>query len=95
MAEYEVTQKQKLAFSKTIMRLEMILLWVHTLGVLGLAYISVWKMFDASLPWLTAMVSLPWAAWSVSKTGYTMKSMKENIKGGIVYDCTVQKEKNK
>lgn len=80
-------KKQNLAFSKKIMRLEMMLLWVHTLGVLGLAYLSVWKMFDAAFPWLTAMVSLPWAAWGVSKTGYTMKSMKENTTGGIVYDA--------
>lgn len=92
MTEYETIQKKRLAFSKKIMRLEMMLLWVHTLGVLGLAYLSVWKMFDAALPWLTAMVSLPWAAWSVSKTGYTMKSMKENMQGGIVYDGTLHKE---
>ncbi len=68
---------------------EMALLWIVTLGVLGLAFYSVRENFDASFPWLTAMVSLPWAAWSVSKTGYTMKSMKENTKGGIVYDIAV------
>lgn len=69
----------------------MALLWIVTLGVLGLAFYSVKENFDASFPWLTAMVSLPWAAWSVSKTGYTMKSMRENTKGGIVYDSALSK----
>lgn len=78
-------------FSKIIMRKEMRLLWINTLGVLGLAYFCVYKGFDAAFPWLSAMVSLPWAAWGVSKTGYTMKSTKENTMGGIIYE-TMKKE---
>ena len=38
------------------------------------------------------MVSLPWAAWGVSKTGYTMKSVKENTSGGIVYESAMREE---
>nr|DAQ90345.1 MAG TPA: hypothetical protein [Caudoviricetes sp.] len=72
------------------MNMEMALLWVNTLGVLGLAYLCVLKSFDAAFPWLTAMVTLPWAAWGVSKTGYTMKSVKENTQGGIVYENMMQ-----
>ena len=68
------------------------LLWINTLGVLGLAYYCVYKNFDAVFPWLSAMVSLPWAAWGVSKTGYTMKSAKENTKGGVVYDSVMKEE---
>lgn len=67
----------------------MALLWVNTVGVIGLAFYCVNQNFDAAFPWLTAMVSLPWAAWGVSKTGYTMKSLKENTRGGIVYDSAV------
>lgn len=73
-------------FSKRIMRMEMKLLWVNTIGMLGLAFLCTLMRFDAAFPWLSAMVGLPWAAWGVSKTGYTMKSMKENTVGGIVYD---------
>lgn len=86
MSEYEVIKKKKKEFSKKIMNMEMALLWINTLGVLGLAYLSVWKTFDAAFPWLTAMVTLPWAAWGVSKTGYIMKSMRENTEGGIVFE---------
>ncbi|WMI81856.1 hypothetical protein [Anaerotignum sp. MB30-C6] len=82
-------------FSKQIMAREMALLWIVTLGVLGLAFYSVKESFDASFPWLTAMVSLPWAAWSVSKTGYTMKSMKENTQGGIIYDSAMSEMEEK
>lgn len=79
-------------FSKEIMRMEMRLLWINTIGVLGLAFFCVYKNFDAAFPWLSAMVSLPWAAWGVSKTGYTMKSVKENTSGGIVYESAMREE---
>ena len=82
----------RIEFSKQIMRMEMALLWVNTIGVLVLAYYCVYKCFDAAFPWLSAMVSLPWAAWGVSKTGYTMKSVKENTSGGIVYDIAMKDE---
>jgi len=82
-------------FSKQIMAKEMALLWVNTVGVIGLAFYCVHQNFDAAFPWLTAMVSLPWAAWGVSKTGYTMKSTKENTKGGIVYDSAVSEMEEK
>ncbi len=81
--------KKEQGFSKRIMKMEMRLLCVNTLGVLGLAYYSVYKGFDAGFPWLTAMVGLPWTAWGVSKTGYTMKSTKENTPGGIVYEMAM------
>ncbi|WP_352400158.1 hypothetical protein [Anaerotignum sp.] len=89
IAVLEDGNRKKKEFSKRIMIMEMALLWIVTLAVLGLAFYSVKENFDASFPWLTAMVTLPWAAWGVSKTGYTMKSMKENTKGGIVYDSVI------
>jgi len=83
----ERKKRKAVAFSKKIMMYEMVLLWINNLGVIGLAYYCVHNGFDAAFPWLTAMVALPWTAWGVSKTGYTMKSTKENLKGGIVYDA--------
>ena len=87
-------RNSKVEFSKQIMKMEMALLWVNTVGVLFLAYYCVYKCFDAAFPWLSAMVSLPWAAWGVSKTGYTMKSTKENTSGGIVYDIAMKDDTN-
>lgn len=82
--------RQKQEFSKKIMQMEMALLWLNTVGVLALAYYCVYRGFDTAFPWLTPMVSLPWAAWGVSKTGYTMKSTKENTSGGITYDIAMR-----
>lgn len=85
-------EKKRQDFSKEIMRIEMKLLRIHTYAVLGLAYYSVYKGSDAAFPWLTDMVGLPWAEWGVSKTGYTMKSVKENTSGGIVYESAMREE---
>ncbi len=94
MSETKRRRPRRIEFSKRIMVMEMALLWVNTVGVIGLAYYSVFRGSDSAFPWLTAMVSLPWAAWGVSKTGYTMKSMRENTSGGVVYDSVVSREGN-
>ncbi|MGN0134967.1 MAG: hypothetical protein ACI4AO_09595 [Anaerotignum sp.] len=84
--------KKKQEFSKVIMKMEMRLLQIHTIGVLALAFYCVHESFDAAFPWLTAIATAPWAAWGVSKTGYTMKSTKENTSGGIVYESAMREE---
>lgn len=78
--------KQKRAFSKTLLIQESALLWIMTLAFLGLAYMCIDRQFSASLPWLAAMVSFPWAAYGVSQVYYYKKSMAENTTGGITYE---------
>jgi len=39
-----------------------------------LAYICVFRGYFAELPWLTAMVALPWTAYSVSQHAYYKKA---------------------
>ena len=73
-------------YSKKVLDNELALLWVNTIGMMLLAFYCVRTQFDAAFPWLTAMGGLPWAAWGVSKTGYTMKSTKENTAGGVKYE---------
>lgn len=81
-------EKQK-EYSKKILNQELALLWVNTIGMMALAFFCVVRKFDAAFPWLTAMVGLPWTAWGVSKTGYTMKSTKQNTAGGITYETAM------
>lgn len=81
-------EKQK-EYSKKILDQELGLLWVNTIGMMALAFFCVLRKFDAAFPWLTAMVGLPWTAWGVSKTGYTMKSTKQNTAGGITYETAM------
>ena len=47
------------------------------------------KDFTGSLPWITAMISLPWTAYGVSQACYYRKSTIENSKNGIKYDTVM------
>lgn len=70
----EEENKKKREFSKTLLIQESILIWVHTVAMLVLAYICVFRGSYAELPWLTAMVALPWTAYGVSQHAYYRKS---------------------
>lgn len=80
---------KKKEFSKTLLIQESILIWIHTLAMLVLAYICVFRGAYAELPWLTAMVTLPWGAYGVSQHAYYKKSSAENTKNGIVYETAL------
>lgn len=82
-------EPKKLAFSKALLLQESILIWIHTIALLVLAYICVFKGYFAELAWLTAMVALPWTAYGVSQHAYYKKSQVENSKDGIVYECAM------
>lgn len=78
--------KKKNEFSKTLLIQESILIWIHTVAMIVLAYICVFLGSYAELPWLTAMVALPWTAYGVSQHAYYKKAQAENTQGGIVYE---------
>lgn len=82
-------ESKKLTFSKALLLQESILIWIHTITLLVLAYICVFKGYFAELAWLTAMVTLPWTAYGVSQHAYYKKSQVENSKDGIVYECAM------
>lgn len=82
--------KKKTEFSKKLLIQESILIWIVTLAFIVLAFFCVFNQYFGELPWLTAMVSLPWAAYGVSQACYYRKAEKENTKGGIKYDTVMQ-----
>lgn len=86
MSENNNNKKQKRAFSKTLLIQESALIWIMTLVFLYLAYLSIINGYMGSLPFLTAMVSLPWAAYGVSQALYYRKSQAENTQGGLTYE---------
>ena len=57
---------KKQEFSKILLIQESILIWIHTIALLILAFICVFNGFFGELPWLTAMVALPWTAYGIS-----------------------------
>ena len=79
-------ESKKSEFSKVLLIQESILIWIHTIAMLVLAFIVVFRGAYAELPWLTAMVSLPWAAYGVSQHAYYKKAQAENTEGGIVFE---------
>lgn len=81
--------QKKQEFSKTLLIQESLLIWIHTIALLVLAYICVFKGYFAELGWLTAMVALPWTAYGVSQHAYYKKSERENSKDGIVYETAM------
>ena len=81
--------EKKLEFSKTLLIQESILIWVHTIAILILAYICVFRGYYAELPWLTAMVALPWTAYGVSQHAYYKKAQAENTRDGIVFESAL------
>ena len=84
------TPKARREFSKTLLIQESALMWIHTIGCLGLAWYCIHLQFDASLPWIAASVGLPWAAYGVSQVFYYKKSLAENITGGIKYESVLK-----
>lgn len=97
-------QNRSLAYSKQLISDIRGLLWVVTVGGLLLAFYCVSKDFTGSLPWIGAMIGLPWAAHATICAVYLEKSKAENTAAdgtGIVYAAAAAKnfmeeyEKNK
>ncbi len=62
------------------------LLWVVTVGGLLLAAYCIHKGYTGTIPWLSAMVGLPWTAHGVVCSGYLSMAKSDHRKGGITYD---------
>ena len=63
------------------------LLWVVTVGVLLLSACCIRSGYIGSLPWLTAMVGLPWTAHGVVCAFYLNMAKSDHHVGGITYQA--------
>ena len=79
-------EKKKYPFSKVLLIQESILIWLVTLACLVMAFICIFTGSFVELPWITAMVGCPWAAYAITQQAYYKKSTMENTRGGIIYD---------
>ena len=77
---------KKQSFSKALLIQESILIWLVTVACLIMAFICIFTGSFVELPWITAMVGCPWAAYAVTQHAYYKKALAENTQGGIVYD---------
>lgn len=80
-------QPPKTDFSKQLIADIRVLLWVVTIGGLLLAFYCIRKDFTGSLPWISAMVGLPWTAHGVVCSFYLNMSKSDHREGGITFEA--------
>lgn len=79
-------KKKPLEYSKRVVRDIRVLLWVVTVGGLVLAAYCIYSGYIGSLPWLSAMVGLPWSAHGVVCSFYLNMSKSDHREGGITFE---------
>jgi hypothetical protein len=82
----ESCEKKKLEFSKKLIKDIRALLWIVTIGGIGLAVLCIFKDYTAGLPWISAMVGLPWSAHGVVCSFYLNMSKSDHREGGITFE---------
>ena len=80
-------EKKQQEFSKKLIADIRLLLWVVTLGGLVLAAYCIRKGYTGSLPWLTAMVGLPWTAHGTVCAFYLNLCKSDHREGGITFEA--------
>ncbi len=81
-----MTKDKKLDFSKRLIADIRALLWVVTVGGLVLAAYCIRAGYIGSLPWLSAMVGLPWTAHGVVCSFYLNMAKSDHKEGGITFE---------
>lgn len=80
------TKKKKTEYSKQLITDVRALLWIVTCGGLFLATMCIYKGYIGSLPWLSAMVGLPWTAHGVICSCYLNMAKSDHRAGGITFE---------
>ena len=74
-------------FSKRLISDIRALLWVVTVGGLLLAAYCIHAGYIGSLPWLSAMVGLPWTAHGTVCAFYLNMAKSDHREGGITFEA--------
>lgn len=82
-----IKRAKKLDYSKRITNDMRGLLWVISVGGLLLAFYCVRRGFEGGLPWITAMVGLPWSAWGTAAAFYLNLAKSDHKAGGITFEA--------
>ena len=78
-----------LDYSKRITNDMRSLLWVISVGGLLLGFYAVHARFEGALPWISAMVGLPWTAWGTAAAFYLNLAKSDHRQGGITHDTAM------
>ena len=77
---------RKASYSKQLIHDIRSLLWIVTVGSLLLAFYCIKKGYIGSLPWISALVGLPWSAHGVVCTAYLKLARSDHREGGITFE---------
>lgn len=84
--KHAASRRKERDYSKQLISDIRWLLWVVTIGVLLLSAYCIRKGYTGSLPWLSAMVGLPWSAHGVVCSFYLNMAKSDHKEGGITYE---------
>lgn len=73
-------------FSKRLIADIRALLWLVTVGGILLAAYCIHRGYLGSLPWLSAMVGLPWTAHGMVCSFYLNMAKSDHKEGGITFE---------
>mgnify|MGYP007033820043 CR=1 FL=1 len=79
-------ERKGVDYSKRLIADIRLLLWVVTIGGLALAAYCIHKDYAGALPWLSAMVGLPWTAHGVVCSFYLSMAKSDHRRGGITFE---------
>lgn len=82
-------RKNKLEYSKRLISDTRWLLWIVTVGGILLAFFCVHRGYTGSLPWIGAMVGLPWTAHGTICSFYLNLAKSDHRVGGITYEVAM------
>lgn len=82
--------KKRFEFSKMIIILETIAAYYSTYKTLGFVEQCITLNYLGSLPFLTTLISVIWAAYGTSISFYYNKAKAENVQGGITFESAVK-----
>lgn len=87
--------KTKLEFSKKLIMDIRVLLWIVTLSGIALAFYCIYLGYLGTLPWISALVGLPWSAHGVVCSFYLNMAKSDHSQGGITYELAMKDKDNK
>lgn len=85
-------RNQKREFSKQLICDIRSLLWIVTISGIALAFYCVHLGYLGTLPWISALVGLPWSAHGIVCSFYLNMSKSDHRKGGITYDLAMREQ---
>ena len=86
-AAKRVSHPKRQEFSKSLISDIRALLWVVTVGGLLLAAYCIRVGYMGALPWLSAMVGLPWTAHGTVCAFYLNMAKSDHREGGITFEA--------